>query len=355
MFESGIEIPHIGAFRLCAVLACQAEFFFLNVTRHTVAVFMCYNVFKDDDDWEGIAVKLDRLLGILTVLLQTERITAPELAAKFEVNRRTIGRDIDALCRAGIPIVTHQGTGGGISIAEGFKLDKSVLTAGELSGIIAALKGIGSVSERSQIERTLDKLGANSDAVVSLSEPVMIDLASYYKGDLTAKIETIKQAILERRLIEFDYHYSKGESHRRIEPYLVAFQWTSWYVFGFCLERKDWRMFKLNRLWNLSLCDEQFALREIPPEKRDFNNHLTDDCKLVALFDKSAKYLLIETYGPDCYYETDESLHFEIGCTNQRYMISWLLGFGDNVKVLEPQEIADEIKSVAKKILIRYT
>ncbi|MCL2857174.1 MAG: YafY family transcriptional regulator [Oscillospiraceae bacterium] len=300
-------------------------------------------------------MKLDRLLGILTVLLQTERITAPELAEKFEVNRRTIGRDIDALCQAGIPIVTQQGTGGGISIAEGFKLDKSVLTAGELSGIIAALKGIGSVSESTHIERTLDKLGANSDAVVSLSEPVVIDLASHYKGDLTAKIETIKQAILEQRLIEFDYHYSKGESHRHIEPYLVAFQWTSWYVFGFCLERMDWRMFKLNRLWNLLSCNERFTARDIPPEKRDFNSNLTDDRKLVALFDKSAKYLLIEAYGLDCFYETAEGLHFKIGYTNQSYMVSWLLSFGDKVKVLEPLDIASEIRGIAKNMLVLYS
>ncbi|MCL1821183.1 MAG: HTH domain-containing protein, partial [Oscillospiraceae bacterium] len=93
-------------------------------------------------------MKLDRLLGIVTILLQKDRVTALELAEKFEVNRRTIGRDIDALCMAGIPVVTHQGVGGGISIAEGFKLDKTVLTTEELSDIIAALKGIGSVSER---------------------------------------------------------------------------------------------------------------------------------------------------------------------------------------------------------------
>ena len=78
-----------------------------------------------------IAMKLDRLLGILTTLLQKERTTAPELAVKFEVSRRTIGRDIDALCMAGIPVVAHQGSGGGLSIAEGFKLDKSVLTTDE--------------------------------------------------------------------------------------------------------------------------------------------------------------------------------------------------------------------------------
>jgi predicted DNA-binding transcriptional regulator YafY len=304
-------------------------------------------------------MKLDRLLGILTVLLQNDRVTAPYLAEKFEVNRRTIGRDIDALCGAGIPIVTHQGTGGGISIAEGFKLDKSVLTAGELSGIIAALKGIGSVSEYSQIERTLDKLGANSEAVISMSEPVVIDLASYYKGHLTDKIETIKQAILDRQLIEFDYFYDKGESHRRIEPYTVVFQWTSWYVFGFCLERMDWRLFKLNRLWNLFVCDERFAVREMPQEKRDWNAHFANDKKpeekLLALFDKSAKYLLMETYGPDCYRETNEGLYFEIGYSNHSYMVGWLLSFGDKVKVLEPTQIASEIQAAAKNILSLYS
>ena len=155
-------------------------------------------------------MKLERLLGILTVLLQKDRVTAPELAEKFEVSRRTIGRDINALCIAGIPVTAHQGSGGGLSIAEGFKLDRSILTTGELSDIIAALKGIGSVTTQSNIERTLDKFHANTDAVVSLREPVIIDLASYYKGQLTEKIEIIKQAVLKSRLIEFDYYYDKG-------------------------------------------------------------------------------------------------------------------------------------------------
>ena len=299
-------------------------------------------------------MKIDRLLGILTVLLQNDRVTAPELAEKFEVNRRTIGRDIDALCMAGIPIVTHQGAGGGIAIAEGFKLDKSVLTADELSGIVAALNGIGSVSERSNFERTLDKLHINSEAVVSMREPVIIDLASHYKRQLTGKIQTIKRAILEARLIEFDYLYEKGESHRRIEPYFVIFQWASWYVFGFCHERQDWRMFKLLRLWNLLLCGESFTPREIPPERRDFNAQFTDDIKLVAVFDPSERYKLIESYGLNCYTETDVGLRMEIAFANHDFLIGWLLSFGGNVKVLEPKEIADDIKAVAEKILSQY-
>lgn len=300
-------------------------------------------------------MKLDRLLGILTTLLQNERVTAPALAEKFEVSRRTISRDIDALCQAGIPVVTQQGGSGGISIAEGYKLDKSVLTTDELSSMVAALKGLGSVLDKSQIERTLDKISAGRDTVVSLRESVVIDLASYYKGSLTDKIELIKQAIRENRQIEFDYYYEKGQSRRRIEPYFIAFQWTAWYVFGFCLLRQDWRLFKLARMCELRQSDEKFTPREIPPEKRDFNARFTDHFKLVALFDASTKYQLIESYGPHSFTQTDSGrLRLEIGYTNRDYIISWLLGFGDKVKVLEPSDLAEEIRRIAKNIVAGY-
>jgi len=299
-------------------------------------------------------MKLDRLLGIVTILLQNDRITAPELAEKFEVNRRTIGRDIDALCRAGIPIVTQQGVGGGISIAKGFKLDKSVLTTEELSGIIAALRGIGSVSEQSQIERTLDKLHPGAGAVVSLAEPVIIDLSSHYKGQLTEKIERIKCAIREHQLMTFDYFYEKGESHRTIEPYHVIFQWAAWYVFGFCLERQDWRMFKLTRLWNLALCDTAYTPRDVPPERRDLSTMFPEDRTLRALFDPSVKYQLIDAYGMDSFTATDEGLLLETGFTHTDYAVSWLLSFGGKVKVLEPADVAEGLQAAAKRILEKY-
>jgi len=300
-------------------------------------------------------MKLDRLLGILTVLLQNERITAPQLAAKFEVSRRTIGRDIDSLCMAGIPIVTHQGAGGGIAIAEGFRLDKSVLTTDELSGIIAAIKGIGTVSDTPLIERTLDKLGANSGAVISLREPIVIDLASYYKGQYTEKISIIKRAILEGRVIAFDYYYEKGETRRHIEPYIVIFQWTSWYVFGFCLSRQDWRMFKLTRLWGLDITDTHFTPREQPPDLATHGEHLTDDIHLTALFDPAVKHQLIDAHGLDCYEEIDDGLLFRFGYTNPGHLMRWLLGFGGKVTVLEPEWLAEELQAEAQLILENYT
>jgi predicted DNA-binding transcriptional regulator YafY len=164
----------------------------------------------------------------------------------------------------------------------------------------------------------------------------------------------IKRAVFEARLIEFDYFYEKGESHRRIETYFVIFQWSSWYVFGFCLERQDWRLFKLLRSWNLSLCDERYAVREIPPERRDFGVGFPDNEKLVAIFEPSERYKLIESYGLKCYTETEAGLRLEIGFTNHDYIISWLLGFGGKVRVLEPADIADGIKAAAENILSNY-
>ncbi len=300
-------------------------------------------------------MKLDRLLGILTLLLRSDAVTAPMLAERFEVSRRTIGRDVDALCQAGIPVVTRQGGGGGISIAEGFKLDKSVLTADELASIIAALKGIGSVSEKPHIERTLDKLCGNSDAVVSLREPVVIDLASHYKGSLSGKIGQIKEAILARRVIEFDYYYEKGQMRRHVEPAFVVFQWTAWYVFGYCLDRADFRLFKLQRMWDIRATDTVFTARDIPPERRGPNTGFPDDKPLVALFEPTERYKLIETYGLDCYTEMpDGRLRLEIGYTNRDFMIAWLLSFGGGATVLSPADIAADIRRVAEKMVENY-
>jgi predicted DNA-binding transcriptional regulator YafY len=102
------------------------------------------------------------------------------------------------------------------------------------------------------------------------------------------------------------------------------------------------------------VCDELYIPREIPPERRDFGSHFEDNIKLAALFDPSEKYQLVETYGLDCYTETDEGLLFELCFTNRDYLIKWLLGFGDKVKVLEPDDVAEEIKGIAEKIILHY-
>lgn len=110
-------------------------------------------------------MKIDRLIGILTILMQKEKVTAPYLAEKFEVSRRTINRDIEDMCKAGIPIVTLQGKNGGISIMEGYQIDKTLLTNDDMDSILSALKGLDSVSNTNKYKLLIEKLSAGNKKI----------------------------------------------------------------------------------------------------------------------------------------------------------------------------------------------
>lgn len=186
-------------------------------------------------------MKIDRLIGILSVLLQEEKITAPELADKFEVSRRTINRDIEDLCKAGIPITTTQGFGGGISIMDGYKMNRTLLTSKDMQMILAGLRSLDSVSGSHYYGQLMEKIKAGSSDFVSGRDSILIDLSSWYKDTLAPKIELIQNAVEERNLLTFQYYAPKGNSKRRIEPYYLVFKWSSWYVWGWCTEKKDFR------------------------------------------------------------------------------------------------------------------
>jgi len=93
--------------------------------------------------------------------------------------------------------------------------------------------------------------------------------------------------------------------------------------------------------------------REIPTDWQEFN-HFTDEIKLVALFDPSVKHQLIDAYGLGCYEEEADGLRFEFCYTNKYPLISWLLGFGGMVKILEPEWIASEVYDAAAAIVDMY-
>ena len=298
-------------------------------------------------------MKLDRLIGILTILLQNDKATAPELAKRFNVSRRTILRDIDTLGLAGIPVVTSQGGDGGISIMEGYKIRNSVLTTDELQTLVAGLKSIDSVSKKSNFESLMMKL-APTDAMVSLTDSVVIDLSDHYKDSLEEKIALFKQAIAERRTVRFDYYYPKGEVIREVEPYFVEFRWNSWYVFGWCRLREDFRRFKLNRLWNFILTEESFTPRPVPPEQASGGYAFPEPNNVKILFDKSVRFRLIEEYGLNCYEETDDGLLLSLDYTNKDYTFSWILGFGDKARILEPEETRNEFAVLTKNIFSLY-
>ncbi len=299
-------------------------------------------------------MKIERLIGIITTLQQKEKVTAPYLAEKFEVSRRTINRDVEDLCRAGIPIVTTQGTNGGISLMEGFALDTTVFTKQELSAVFTGLKTLDSVSSSRRADKLASKMGAG-DALDQI-DYMTIDLASFYKSSLSFKIELMKEAINERKCISFRYYYNKGEADKFIEPYRIYFMWSDWYVFGFCRERQDFRLYKLRRLWDLQLREEKYEVREIPDEKLQFGTHMTDDYFVSAIYDSSVKYKLVEEYGPDSFSVMDDDrLYAKWGFSSAEDALSWFLGLGDKVTVIEPPEMVERMKLTLATISKKYS
>lgn len=300
-------------------------------------------------------MKIDRLIGILSVLLQKEKVTAPMLAAKFEVSRRTINRDIEDLCKAGIPIVTSQGTGGGISIMDGYRMDRTILSSKDMQVIMAGLRSLDSVSGSQYYGQLMEKIKAGSSEFISGSESLLIDLSSWYKDSLSPKIEILQDAIELRKTVKFKYYAPSGDSEREVEPYYLIFKWSSWYIYGFCLLREDFRMFKLNRMDKIVQEASFRQGREVPMP--DLSNEKVFPGKIMAkaVFDSSMKWHLIEEFGVDSFtVQPDGSLLFEYEYSNDESLLTWILSCRDKVTVLEPEYIREELYRITSDIAKRY-
>lgn len=300
-------------------------------------------------------MRIDRMVGILSILLQKEKVTAPELAERFEVNRRTINRDIEELCKAGIPIVTTQGQGGGIAIMDGYKMDRTLLTNKEMQDILAGLRSLDSVNGTKRYAQLMDKLSLGASDFMTGNQSVLIDLSSWYQNALSSKIEVIRDAIDSRTILDFHYFSPRGEGRRRIEPYYLIFKWSNWYVWGWCADRKEFRLFKLNRMEEVSCGGQNFEGRECPlPDLRDVNI-FSGGIEVKALFRPEYKWKLVEEYGPHCYVEQgDGRLLFRSNFVNKDYLIDWLLRFHDGVELTEPEEIRAEMRMLLERMRRAY-
>lgn len=303
-------------------------------------------------------MKLDRLLGILTILSQKGKVKAKDLADRFEVSLRTIYRDVDAICLAGIPLVTFPGGGGGISIAEGFCMDQSLLTQDELGSILLGLKSLDSVLGDPKLTLLLGKLSGNTDPYIRLKDDIIIDLASHYKRSLAPKIRLLREAISQRKVVHFQYYAKDGATQRTLEPCCIVFKWTAWYVFGYCRLRRDFRLFKLNRITDLTLTEEHFEPREIPEDKLDFEAFYSDPAVrqyASLVLDRSLEYVMIDEFGQDSYeISNDGTISAQWDYLNEREMVKTILGLGSGVRVVSPPGLVMAVQNESEKISLLY-
>lgn len=297
-------------------------------------------------------MKIERLIQMIMILLQNKKVTASYLAEKFDVSKRTIYRDITDLCLAGIPITTQVGNDGGIIIEDDYKLDKTLFTQQELQAIFSGLLSLDSISTDKKYQMIMEKF--HDKSTVLMKNHILIDLSSHYKDTLSLKVEMVQEAIGKTKALSFDYYNKHGMNIKRVEPYMVVYQWSNWYIFGFDVENKKFQLYKLNRIWNIHLLEQSFSLRDIPPEALVFETFFTNEIQVVVLFDKSMKYRLIEEYGIDCYREEGDFLRFEFPFTNKDYLFSWLLSFGGKAELIEPHDLRMELRLQMETMLKKY-
>lgn len=298
-------------------------------------------------------MKSSRLFHIIHRLLRDGRATAPALAAELEVSVRTIYRDVEALCEAGVPIITGQGKGGGLSLMEGFALPGTLMTPEEQAQLLLAVKSAGALTSTDSSALML-KLGGlfrqqeNNWLTVDLSRWGCAD------GDDT-RFRLLQQAILDRRCVRFDYVGAEGASQRTVQPAKLVYKASAWYLQGFCLTRQAFRTFKLSRIRSLGITDEPFEpLPEPPPIESFATGTLYPEVQIR--FPASLAFRVYDEFdGDSITEEPDGSLTVKARMPiDDGWLYGYLLSFGGAAQVLAPEQLKAGLAIHARQMAARY-
>lgn len=294
-----------------------------------------------------------RLFKIVYHLLEKGKSTAPELAEKFEVSIRTIYRDLDTISAAGIPIYATQGKGGGIFIMQDFMLNKSLLSEQEKEQILMALQGI-SATEHNQTDELLMKLSGLFQSKVT--NWIEVDFSEWYKNTPNYDVfNLIKNAIFNQYTITFSYFAREGNySNRTVEPIKLIFKNKDWYLYGFCLLRNDFCFFKLTRIKDLEISSDTF-IREVKSSheiETVIKNKNFIHAKLK--FSPKVAFRVYDEFTDNVSKDNQGNLYVNIDLPDNETLFSYILSFGDNVEILEPDYLRHSMKEKLALMLEKY-
>lgn len=298
-------------------------------------------------------MKIDRLISIIMILLDKERIGAQELADMFEVSPRTIYRDIDAINMAGIPIRSISGVGGGFEIMPQYKVDKKFFSTADLSALLMGLSSISDVVRGDELIHALAKvksfIPADKAKDIELKvNQICIDLSPWIgNNNIQPYLEMIKTALQESRLMTFGYIVQHGnETARTVEPYQLVQKSSHWYLYGYCHMKNDYRMFRLSRMSKLQIQEETFNPRDYEKPQLEFDDILKKMQTKIKLrvhrsvMDRVLDYCTYDDIKPD----SNEYYIVDFPFIENEYHYDILLSFGDKCECLEPSRVRTKIK-----------
>ncbi|KTD84150.1 helix-turn-helix transcriptional regulator [Paenibacillus etheri] len=298
-------------------------------------------------------MKLERMIAIIMLLLQREKMGGKELAGLFEVSLRTIYRDIETINQAGIPIVTRSGVGGGIGIMNEYKIEKGFFT---VKDITALLMGLGFISNTLSGEETTAPLAKvksfipedKQHEITLKANQISFDLSAWLgSNDLQTKVEVIRTTLEHCSILSFMYQSAKGDKvMRTLEPHRLLLKENHWYVQGYCLNRQQFRVFKLSRISELERTEDRFVMREIPPAFSEFTDTMSRKMQKIKLqLDHSILDRLLDYCGEENITPLGNGQFYAyFDFIEDDYGYGILMSFGDKCQCIEPEHVRNEMK-----------
>ncbi len=294
----------------------------------------------------------NRLFEIIYILMQKKKVTAKELADKFEVSTRTIYRDIEILSRANIPVYATKGKEGGIGLLEGYVLNKCILSEEEQNQILFALQGMKKVRGKEE-KNILEKLSTLFNK--EINDWIKVDFSNWEKdNEQEERFDMIKTAILNKNLIKFTYYNSNGERSKRIvEPLQIWFKDKSWYLISYCRLKEDYRIFKINRIKEIEILQKHFE-RNLPKEKKE-EKYSLKNILLELEINKEMTYRVYDEFeNREITKKEDGNFIVNVEYPENEWIYGYILSFGEYAKVLKPEYAKTIIKDKLQKTLKNY-
>jgi predicted DNA-binding transcriptional regulator YafY len=273
---------------------------------------------------------------------------------------------MEAIELAGIPVFAVQGSGGGYGILDSFKMDRQLMTAEDFYYIMTALESIGDSMDDEAIGRTLEKVRTlvpdrGLDVLAGRTQKLSMDF-TMLGGDPRHRetFRTVRNAVDQEWLLRFTYTNNRLEhSTRIVEPMTIVFRWRSWYLYGYCRLKDDYRLFRISRIRDPEIVRERFARRDQAFEAfvaRAESPETGNAVDLVLRFLPPMTSLIEEFYPDDAMtQQPDGSVVVQTRMPEDGWLYGYILSFGAFVEVLQPPHLRGIIAESAEKIARVYT
>lgn len=301
-------------------------------------------------------------------LQSKKRVTAQEIADRFQLSLRTVYRDIKALDEAGVPIIGEAGVG--YSVMEGYRLPPILFTKDEAASLLLGAKLVErftDMSAQKSFESAMFKVkavlrGADKEFLEELDSRMIVgkNPASAETENAELRMEQLRQCLVEKKVIRISYAgaYDRSISDRELEPIGILYYSLSWHLIAWCRLRNDYRDFRLDRIQKLQVLDQYFNAGK-HPSLQEYMLTMKGDNEVqeaVVTFDLAvAKLIGREKYfhGYISEEEIGDKVRMKFLTGHPEYFCRWLLMFTGAISIETPSFVP-ELKRLTQELSALY-